>query len=190
MFWCATSERSMNMHTTHMTLIFKFMQILALFLFGFTVSPFMVVWWVAFLKDYLFSFSIYFFHIYTLWFFLVFWTNVPFTSRNGLEPVGWDWWFFIKSLLFCLVIKKHEISFEYLLKLRSLYCCCGTIFEAWKVKNVFSNIWFTTQFELWGNFKRSWIIFTNRFKILQPQVQPIITSFRKYDKFLVVISFL
>jgi hypothetical protein len=76
------------------------------------------------------------------------------------------------------------------LKLRSLYCCCGTIFEAWKVKNVFSNIWFTTQFELWGNFKRSWIIFTNQFKILQPQVQPIIMSLRKYDKFLVVISFL
>jgi len=38
--------------------------------------------------------------------------------------------------------KKHEISSEYLLKLHSLYCCCGTIFEAWKVKNVFSNIWY------------------------------------------------
>jgi hypothetical protein len=107
------------------------------------LSPFIVIWWVAFLKDYLFSFSIYFFHIYTLWFFLVFWTKVPFTSRNGLEPVGWDWWFFIKSLLFCSVTKKkHEISSEYLLKLHSLYCCCGTIFEAWKVKNVIFNIWY------------------------------------------------
>jgi hypothetical protein len=48
--------------------------------------------------------------------------------------------FFIKSSLFCSSIRRHEICSEYLLKLRSLYCCCKIIFEAWKVKNVLFNI--------------------------------------------------
>jgi hypothetical protein len=87
----------------------------------------------CFLKDYLFSLFIYFFfHIYTIGFFPVFWTKIPFTSGNGLEFVGCDWWFFIKNSLFYSATIKHEISFEYLLKLHSLYCCCKIIFEAWK----------------------------------------------------------
>jgi hypothetical protein len=53
---------------------------------------------------------------------------------------------------------------------------------------VFCDI-FTTQFQLWGNFKKNRIILTNRFKIFQPQVQPIITSLREYGKPLVIISF-
>jgi hypothetical protein len=63
-----------------------------------------------------------------------------------LEPVGLDWWFFIKNSLFYLATRKHEINSEYLLKLRSLYFCCSTIFETWKVDNVFSNIWFSVIF--------------------------------------------
>jgi len=87
-----------------------------------------------------------------LWFFLVFWTKVPFTSGNDLEFVGWDWWFFINSLLFYSATRKHEISSEYLLKLRSLYYYCRTIVEAWKVESIFFNIWSSVIFSL-RNFR-------------------------------------
>jgi len=93
----------------------------------------------CFLKDCLLFFPFFFSYLYP-WFFLVFWTKVPFTSGNGLEPVGWDWCFFIKSSLFYSATRRHEISFEYLLKLHSRYCCCMIIFEAWKVENVSSSI--------------------------------------------------
>ena len=43
-------------------------------------------------------------------------------------------------LLFCSTTRRHEISSEYFLKPRSLYCCYRSIFEARKVENVFSNI--------------------------------------------------
>jgi hypothetical protein len=104
-------------------------------------------WWYDVLpfKDYLLSFFIYFFHIYC-WFFLVSWTNISFTLGNDFEPVGWDWWFFIKSLLFCSTTRRHDINFEYLLKLHSLYCCYKTIFKARKEENIFSNIWFIWYF--------------------------------------------
>jgi hypothetical protein len=145
------------------------------------------------LNDYLLSFFIYFFHIY-LWFFLVSWTNISFTLGNDFEPGGWDLWFFIKNLLFCSTTRRHDINFEYLLKLHSSYCCYITIFKAWKEENKFSNIWFYVIF-LPQNFscevilKRIELYSLTDFKSLQPQVQ-IITSLRKYDKLLVVISFL
>jgi hypothetical protein len=87
-----------------------------------------------------------------LWFFLVFWTKVPFTSGNDLEFVGWDWWFFINNLLFYSATRKHEISSEYLLKLRSLYYYCRTIVETWKVESIFFNIWSSVIFSL-RNFR-------------------------------------
>jgi hypothetical protein len=83
-----------------------------------------------------------------LWLFIVFWTKVPFTLGNDLEFVGWDWWFFINSLLFYSATRKHEISSEYLLKLCSLYYYCRTIVEAWKVESIFFNIWFSMIFSL------------------------------------------
>ena len=50
-------------------------------------------------------FHLFFPHLYP-WFFFVFWIKVSFTLRNGLEPVGWDWWFFIKSSLVLFSHKK------------------------------------------------------------------------------------
>ena len=87
-----------------------------------------------------------------LWLFIVFWTKVPFTLGNDLEFVGWDWWFFINSLLFYSATRKHEISSKYLLKLRSLYYYCRTIVETWKVESIFFNIWSSVIFSL-RNFR-------------------------------------
>lgn len=65
---------------------------------------------------------------------------IPFTLGNGVEPVGRDWWFLNKSSLFCSTTRRHDISSEYFLNLRSQYCCCRSIFEAWNAVKVFSNI--------------------------------------------------
>ena len=66
--------------------------------------------------------------------------DIWFTSRNGVEPVGGDWWFLNRSSLFCSATRRHDISFEYFSNLRSRYCCCKSIFKAWNLVNVFSNM--------------------------------------------------
>jgi len=109
------------------------------FCLGFIVwSPLLVLWWIVLWI--IISSSFPFISSTLVLSYLL--GKGSFTSQNDLELVRWDWWFFIKNSWFFLVIRSHEISSEYLLKLRSLYCYCRTIFEAWKIKNFFSNIWY------------------------------------------------
>ncbi|KAJ0430015.1 hypothetical protein HanHA300_Chr17g0664071 [Helianthus annuus] len=42
------------------------------------------------------------------------------------------------SLLFCSATNKHDISSEYFVKLRSLYCCARSMFDKWNVEIVCS----------------------------------------------------
>jgi len=121
------------MHTTPMTLMFKFMQILALFLFRFIMSPFLVVWWVVFWRiisssfPFIFSISITLVLSYLL-------DKCFIHFRKRFRTCGmWLMIFHKKTHYF---VQPQED-----MKLHSLYCCCKIIFEAWKVKNVFSNIW-------------------------------------------------
>ena len=62
------------------------------------------------------------------------------TSRNGSDSVGRDWWFLIKSSLFCSATRRHDINSEYFVNLHSRYCCCRSTFEAWSVVKVFFNM--------------------------------------------------
>ena len=65
---------------------------------------------------------------------------ILFILGNGVEPVGRDWWFLNKSSLFCSTTRRHDISSEYFSNLHSRYCYCRSLFEAWNVVNVFSNM--------------------------------------------------
>ena len=68
------------------------------------------------------------------------WDDIAFTSGNGLDPVGQDRWFLIKSLLFCLATRKHDINSEYFVNQCFGYCCCKSISKAWNVVKVFFNM--------------------------------------------------
>ena len=66
--------------------------------------------------------------------------DIPFTSNNGVESVCWDRWFLNRSSLFCSATRRHDISSEYFWNLHSWYCFCRSIFQAWNLVNVFSNM--------------------------------------------------
>ena len=68
------------------------------------------------------------------------WDNIAFTLENRSNLVGRDYWFLIKSSLFCLTTRRHDINSKYFLNLRSRYCYCRSTFEAWNVVKVFSNL--------------------------------------------------
>ena len=73
------------------------------------------------------------------------WDDIAFTSGNGLDPIGQDWWFLIKSSLFCLATRRHDINLDYFINLPSRYCCCRSTFEAWNVVKNFLTcllLWF------------------------------------------------
>ena len=76
------------------------------------------------------------------------WDNIAFTSRNDLDPIGLDWWFLIKSSLFCSTTRRHDINLEYFVNLRSQYCCYNNTFEVWNVVQIFSSIFFYVIFFL------------------------------------------
>ena len=90
------------------------------------------------------------------------WDDITFTLGNGSDLEGRDWWFIIKSSLFCSTTKTHDINSKYFVNLHSRYYYCSSTFEAWNVVKVFSNMFSSM---IYSPHSLNWELILNNVKL-------------------------
>ena len=91
-----------------------------------------------------------------------------------------------------ILVRMKEVNFEYVLNWHCQHCCCNTIFEAWKVENVFSKISIFRElniilFKSWNNIGQYRFVIKDKPEILQPQMLLILCLKENYNLDIIIM---